>query len=127
MFFIKSEMNCLSVGCHAGLFEGLGQCRMGMAGLCEILRTSTVFNTNYCLRNHLSCIRTNNMRSEYSISLLIRQNLDHSIRIGDSLSPRIRQEGENSLTILNVYLNRYLLFAFNYSSVYPTLATSGYV
>jgi len=60
----------------------------------HILRTRTILNRQHALRNHLTRIRSNNMRAQNPVRLLLRQDLHEPFRIQVGLGTRVGREAE---------------------------------
>ena len=94
-------MDGLGVCCHAGLFECFGESRVGVAGSSQVFRAGAVLEPNHSFCDHLTSARADNMGAQESVGLLVGQNLDHAVGVGDGLGPGVGQEGEHSLGVLN--------------------------
>jgi len=57
------------------------------------------------------------MRSQESVSLLLGEDFDHAVSVGDGFGPRISQEGESALAVLDFLIRKHLLLAMSSSSV----------
>ena len=44
------------------------------------------------------------MRSQQLVGLLIGEDLDHSVGVGDGLGARVGQEGEDALVVLDIWI-----------------------
>lgn len=67
------------------------------------------------------------MGSQNLICFFVSQNFHHAIGVGNSFSPGVGEEGENTLVILDAYVMEFLPCFFRSYYVKPTVATSGYV
>lgn len=97
-----SEVDRLIVGSHAGLFEGLGKSGVGVASPSQIFGTGSVLDTDHSLSNHLSSSRTHDVSSQDSVSLLVSQDLDHTVSAGNGFRSRVGHEGETSFGVFDV-------------------------
>lgn len=68
---------------------------------CNILRRSTILEGKHTLSNHLTSIRPNNVDSQNAISLLISNELDHTLSIQVGLGARVGREGEAGDVVRN--------------------------
>ena len=75
----------------------------------NILRASTVLDRKRRLGNHLPSIRSNNMYSQNTIRFLIRNKLDHPLRIHIRLCSTVGAERECPNIVL---YSRFLEFLF---------------
>ena len=75
---------------------------MGVARTGQVLSTGTVLDTDNGLDDHLTCTRTHDVSAQQLVSLLFSEDLDKSVSVGDGLGPRVGEEGENSLGVVDV-------------------------
>lgn len=105
------------MGSHAGLLEGFRQSRVGVAGTRQVFGTRSVLDADHCLRDHLARSWTDDVRSQQAVSLLVGQDFDHAVGVGNGFGAGVGEEGEDSLVELDVCVKERLLLALSSSSV----------
>ena len=92
-------MDGFVVGGHAGLLEGLAEGRVGVTGSADVLAGGAVLHSQHALGDHLPGVRPDDVHSEYSVRLLVGQDLDHALVLADALCPAVGGEGKHSLVV----------------------------
>ena len=82
----RSKMNSFIMGGHTSFLKSFRKSWMGMTSSCQILWTSSIFNTNNSLRDHFTSIWTNNMSTKNLVSFFVSKNLNHTIWTTNSFS-----------------------------------------
>lgn len=93
-------MNSLGVSSHGSFLESLRQSRVSVASASNILSAGTVLNGQHTLSNHLTSVRANNVDTENPVSLLVGDELDHTLSVEVGLGTRVGGEGEGSDVVL---------------------------
>lgn len=97
------------MGSHGSLLEGLGQRGVGMARPCNVLAGCAILEGQGTLGNHLASVGADNVYTQQSIRLRVRQHLDHALRVQVRLGARVGAEGEGADTVGDVVLLEVLL------------------
>ena len=77
----------------------------------HILRTCTILDRQHTLRDHLTRIRSDNMRAQNPVRLLLRQDLHEPFRVQVGLGTRVGCEAEFPDFVRNAFFLQ-LLFCF---------------
>jgi hypothetical protein len=72
-----------------------------MSGTSDVFRASAILEGKDSLRNHLACIRTDDMYSQDAVSFLFRNELDRAIRVEIGFGTRVGREGEAADGVLD--------------------------
>ena len=90
----------------------------------HILRTRTILDRQHALRDHLTRIRSNNMRAQNPVRLLLRQDLDEPFRVQVGLGTRVGCEAEFSDFVRHAFFLQ-LLFRLAYPGDFRVCVDDG--
>src|SRR5579872_1894481 len=76
------------------LSDGLGHCRMGVAGTGEILRGAAELHKHRGFMNHLAGAKAHDMDAKHSIRRSVSKEFDEAVSLAHRARPTIRREGK---------------------------------